>query len=113
MDTTTVKVGDRFYGPIPKYTKMGWHTGHWKVVQFEVVKVNKKSFHISWDKHTEKYPQIVYKRKQNNTFCLTELEVWKRLEKFHSEKKSPDSIDRKTIRQAKIRIKRLENGIHK
>ena len=90
IDTSTLKVGDKFFSPIPIYRLRFF--SNWKVKECEVVKVNKKSLLISFDADSRKYPHRIPKE-EAQAFNFKEIDVWRGLLSFTINKKKREYPD--------------------
>ncbi len=79
IDINTLKIGEKYFAPVQKWS--GYFPNGWKLVECEVVKVNKKSINVAFNRETRKTPQriIINSKKPATLFCNTKLECWTEL----------------------------------
>jgi len=73
MKLNEVKIGDRFFGIIYKYS-FRFMKGI-RIVQCEVTKINPKTVGISFDKDTRKYPQLMKKDKDYDVLNINKIKL--------------------------------------
>lgn len=103
MKTDNVKVGDRYYGIIYRYS-FKFLKGI-KIKEFEVVKVNPKSFKIAFDAETRRWPQLM-KKEDTDVIDSDPIRLAKKYMDFvNQESKFPDHLKESITRYCKRKIR--------
>lgn len=103
MDTTNVKVGEEYFGIVYNYS-FRFLKGI-KIKKFTIVKVNPKSFKISFDAETRRWPQLM---RMEDTDCIGKDVVslaTNYMRFIQEESKFPNHLKETIIRYCKRKIR--------
>lgn len=111
MKLNNVKIGERYFGYKYVYIHRFMHSI--RLLEIEIVKVNKKTVGISFDSHTKKYPQLLPKEKDMEAISEDPIYV---LENFLAVLDSFDYLKitkRRMRRYCQKKLKELQLEAHK
>lgn len=99
MDLNDVKLGERYFGIINKYSHT-FLTGV-RIVEIEITKINKKTVGISFNRDTRKYPQLMPKKEIRTIYTSKEELLKDFMGWVEKDSKYPEYLKKRIMRYCK------------